>query len=241
MDNESKFGIIASVTEDEYNLGDRITVGYKPSRRLGFFSTFDLEARLNNNLMSNNGRPILTKPGRNILVYSGRKTLGGERVNLEHVFHVLASPSYFGLREGDTVAAFGSTDPDIYIVNDHGYKRLFLNPVIFGFYGHLGGFKQVVRVADQTRDDFVTSVFFRNCEVEGEENKRMYALEVTGEDLGTLHLIKLEETKAIQEDRHFLKKIFCINNNEFNWYTNGGKQFGEEYTSLEQISKYERR
>ena len=45
------------------------------------------------------------------------------------------APSDYGLKEGDVVSAAGSDDPDVYIVNDWGYKRLFLNPVIFGFYG----------------------------------------------------------------------------------------------------------
>src|SRR3989344_3841335 len=35
------------------------------------------------------------------------------------------------LKDGDVVSAAGSSDPDVYIVNPHGYKRLFLNPAIF--------------------------------------------------------------------------------------------------------------
>src|SRR3990167_5207257 len=50
-------------------------------------------------------------------------------------------PSDYGLTEGNVISAAGSDDPDVYIVNELGYKRLFLNPVIFGFYGHLGGFE----------------------------------------------------------------------------------------------------
>ena len=48
------------------------------------------------------------------------------------------TPADYGLREGDVVSAAGSDDPDVYIVNELGYKRLFLNPAIFNFYGHLG-------------------------------------------------------------------------------------------------------
>src|SRR3989344_498840 len=50
-----------------------------------------------------------------------------------------AVPGDYGLKEGNTISASGSDDPDVYIVNEQGYKRLFLNPVIFSFYGHLGG------------------------------------------------------------------------------------------------------
>ena len=39
-----------------------------------------------------------------------------------------------------------------YIPNAWGYKRLFLNPVIFNFYGHLGGFRSVKNVVSMTRD-----------------------------------------------------------------------------------------
>src|SRR3989338_636037 len=73
-------------------------------------------------------------------------------------------PSDYGLTEGNTISAAGSDDPDIYIVNDWGFKRLFLNPVIFGFYGHLGGFAAVKNVSTSTRDAFTTSGLFRNCE-----------------------------------------------------------------------------
>ncbi|MBX4211185.1 MAG: hypothetical protein KW806_00070 [Candidatus Yanofskybacteria bacterium] len=58
-------------------------------------------------------------------------------------FAVAATPADYGLHEGDVISAKNSSDPDVYIVNEQGYKRLFLNPVIFGFYGHLGGFSAV--------------------------------------------------------------------------------------------------
>ena len=35
-----------------------------------------------------------------------------------------AKPSDFGLKEGDTISATGSSDPDVYIINDAGFKRL---------------------------------------------------------------------------------------------------------------------
>src|SRR3989344_7851602 len=71
-----------------------------------------------------------------------------------------ARPSDYGLTEGNTISAAGTNDPDVYIVNEAGYKRLFLNPVIFGFYGHLGGFSAVKNVSSATRDAFVTSGLF---------------------------------------------------------------------------------
>ena len=52
-------------------------------------------------------------------------------------------PSDYGLKEGDLISAIFSDDPDVYIINEQGYKRLFLNPEIFKFYGHLGGFVNV--------------------------------------------------------------------------------------------------
>ena len=67
------------------------------------------------------------------------------------------APADYGLKEGDVVSAAGSDDPDVYIVNEMGYKRLFLNPAIFGFYGHLGGFAAVKNVSPATRDAFGTS------------------------------------------------------------------------------------
>ena len=75
------------------------------------------------------------------------------------------APADYGLKEGDVISAAGSSDPDVYIVNEMGYKRLFLNPAIFNFYGHLGGFKAVKSVSAVTRDAFVTSGLFRNCAV----------------------------------------------------------------------------
>lgn len=42
-----------------------------------------------------------------------------------------AKPADFGLREGEMISASDSSDPDIYIINEQGYKRLFLNPTMF--------------------------------------------------------------------------------------------------------------
>ncbi len=140
------------------------------------------------------------------------------------------APSDYGLKEGDVVSAAGSDDPDVYIVNDWGYKRLFLNPAIFGFYGHLGGFAAVKNVSPATRDAFGTSGLFR---VDGDE--KVYGLESTGEDTAVLHWVNTTGAQAVADDPNFFKKVFVINQTEFNWYT-----LGSNYTSVSQIPSYAR-
>jgi len=147
-------------------------------------------------------------------------------------FALAATPADYGLREGDVISAKNSDDPDVYIVNEQGYKRLFLNPVIFGFYGHLGGFAAVKNVAAATRDAFPTSGIFRNCET---NDTKVYGVEVTAEDAGMLHWVNVTGEQAVQQDANFFKKVFCINNNEFSWYPKGS-----DYTSLSQIPNYVR-
>jgi len=143
-----------------------------------------------------------------------------------------AKPEQYNLKDGDVVSAGGSDDPDVYIVNAHGYKRLFLNPVIFSFYGHLGGFSKVKNIASTTRNVFPTSGLFRNCET---NDPKVYGVEVTGEDVGMLHWVNTTGAQAVADDVNFFKKVFCINNNEFAWY----KQ-GTAYTSVNQIPLYTR-
>ena len=137
------------------------------------------------------------------------------------------------LKEGDVVSAAGSDDPDVYIVNSWGYKRLFLNPVIFGFYGHLGGFSKVKNAVVSTRDTLVTSGLFRNCET---NDPKVYGVEVTGEDTGALHWVNTTGAQAVADDPEFFKKVFCINNNEFNWYKKG-----TAYSSVKDIPSYSRK
>lgn len=141
-------------------------------------------------------------------------------------------PSDYGLKEGDVVSAAGSDDPDVYIVNEMGYKRLFLNPVIFGFYGHLGGFAAVKNISSATRDAFGTSGLFRNCETNDE---KVYGVETTGEDTGMLHWVNTSGSQAVADDANFFKKVFCVNSNEFNWYSQG-----TAYTSVSQVPSYSR-
>jgi hypothetical protein len=143
-----------------------------------------------------------------------------------------ARPSDFGLTEGNTVSAAGSDDPDVYIVNDGGYKRLFLNPVIFNMYGHLGGFANVKTISAATRDAFPTSGLFRNCET---NDQKVYGVESTGEDTGILHWVNTTGAQAVADDPNFFQKVFCINTNEFNWYSKGS-----DYSSVSQVPNYAR-
>ncbi|HXK36661.1 MAG TPA: hypothetical protein VJ553_03710 [Candidatus Paceibacterota bacterium] len=144
-----------------------------------------------------------------------------------------ASPAQYNLQEGDTISAPGSNDPDVYIINEHGYKRLFLNPIIFSFYGHLGSFANVKSVSPDVRDAFLTSGLFRNCET---DDSRVYAVEVTGEDTGILHHVALSGADAVSQDTAFFRKVFCINSNEEAWYPVSPAP----YTSLIQVPVYVR-
>ena len=92
-------------------------------------------------------------------------------------------PQDYNLKEGDLISAVFSDDPDVYIINDYGYKRLFLNPEIFKFYSHLGGFASVKIVTPEIRDAFVTSGLFRDCE---NNDQKVYGIQTTGEDVATL-------------------------------------------------------
>lgn len=136
------------------------------------------------------------------------------------------------LKDGDVISAKGSSDPDVYIVNSYGYKRLFLNPAIFGFYGHLGGFSKVKSATSNIRDTFVTSGLFRNCET---NDKKVYGVETTGEDTAMLHWVNTTGDQAVKDDPDFFKKVFCINTKEFGWYKQGAA-----YTSVNQIPDYTR-
>lgn len=142
-------------------------------------------------------------------------------------------PAKFGLKEGDVVSAAGSDDPDVYIVNQFGYKRLFLNPIIFNFYGHLGGFSKVKKIVPTTRDVFTTSGLFRNCEA---NDPKVYGVEVTAEDGGVLHWVNTTGDQAVTDDPNFFKKVFCINTREFNWYPKS-----TAYTSVSQVPFYNRK
>lgn len=136
-----------------------------------------------------------------------------------------------GLKEGNIIGSIDPSDPDIYIVNDYGYRRLFLNPVIFGFYGHLK-FSDVKKIPISSSGKLVTSGLFRNCET---NDPKVYGVEVTGEDTGRLHWVNTTGAQAVADDPEFFKKVFCINTNEFNWYLKG-----TDYNSVTQIPIYTR-
>ncbi|MEK7603852.1 MAG: hypothetical protein AAB461_01900 [Patescibacteria group bacterium] len=141
-----------------------------------------------------------------------------------------ATPADYGLTEGNTISAAGSDDPDVYIVNEQGYKRLFLNPAIFGLYGHLGGFAAVKSVSPATRDAFPTSGLFR---VDGEE--KVYGLETTGEDVAVLRWVNTSGAQAVIDDPNFFKKVFIINAAEKALYGTGA-----DFTSVTQVPVYVR-
>lgn len=123
------------------------------------------------------------------------------------------------------------------MVNNFCHKRLFINPMVFGFYGHLE-FMDVVPVTPIIRDTFYTSGIFANCET---DDPKVYGLEVQAEAEGIPpHHIKMPGDQAIEEDPDFFLKTFCINNNEFGWYTKGGTIFGVPYTSLDDLPDYSR-
>lgn len=140
-------------------------------------------------------------------------------------------PSRHGLGEGNTVSV-GTQDPDIFIISEQGFKRLFLNPIIFSFYGHLGGFANVKTISPAVRDAFDTSLLFRNCEA---GDPKVYTLEVTGEDVAILHWLDVDGATAVAQDPEFFNKVFCINNNEYFWYPEGAT-----YTFMGQVGEYRR-
>ena len=142
-------------------------------------------------------------------------------------------PQDYNLKEGDLISAVFSDDPDVYIINDYGYKRLFLNPEIFKFYSHLGGFASVKIVTPEIRDAFVTSGLFRDCE---NNDQKVYGIQTTGEDVATLNWVNTPGAQAVTDDPDFFKKVFCINNKEFSWYPRGS-----EFRSVREVPNYSRR
>ena len=144
-----------------------------------------------------------------------------------------AKPSDYGLKEGDLISAMFSDDPDVYIINEQGYKRLFLNAEIFNFYGHLGGFFNVKLVSEEVLDAFPTSGLFRNCE---DNDPRVYGVEIESEDIGKLRWLNASATSTLSEDPNFFKKVFCVNKKEFNWYPKG-----LHLKFLKDLPKYERK
>lgn len=140
------------------------------------------------------------------------------------------SPQEVGLEEGDLISSFAyDKDPDIFIVNQNGYKRLFLNPEIFGFYGHLR-YGQVKSVTPIVRDQFATANYYKNCE---SGDGAVYGLNVVNEDDATFHRMDADASILATQEPGFLKQIFCINKQEFSWYKKGSN-----YISATQVPKY---
>jgi len=125
----------------------------------------------------------------------------------------LARPEDYGLKEGDLIRAQG--DFDVFIINQYGYKRLFLNPVIFNMYGHLGGWKAIKIVTPAVRDAFITSHLYRYS-----GSPKVYSLEVTGEDTGILHWINISAENFLAQGGK-PEAIFTINKSELDWYPKG--------------------
>lgn len=145
--------------------------------------------------------------------------------------HLEVDYDALNLREGDIVGSSDLNDPDIYIINEFGFKRLFLSPTIFGFYGHLR-FPNVKRFDDAVIEKMPTSGLFRNCET---GDRKVYAIEVSGEDNANLNWVNISGETAVARDHDFFQKVFCINSREFSWYSRGSA-----YTSYSSIPTYRR-
>ena len=124
-----------------------------------------------------------------------------------------AKPEDFGLKEGDLIRAEG--DFDIFIINQYGYKRLFLNPAIFNMYGHLGGWSSVKTVRPQVRDAFKTSNYYRYV-----ISPKVYELEITGGDTGKFHWLNMTGESFVSQGAK-PESVFIINKSELDWYPKG--------------------
>jgi len=125
----------------------------------------------------------------------------------------MAKPEDYGLKEGDLIRAEG--DFDVFIINQAGYKRLFLNPEIFNMYKHLGGWSSIKTVRPQVRDAFITSNYYRYT-----ESPKVYTLEVIGEDTGKLHWLNIAADQFLSSGAK-PESIFTINKSELDWYPKG--------------------
>lgn len=134
-----------------------------------------------------------------------------------------------GLHEGSAISASGTSDTNIYIINDFGYKRWVTNPnAIFPMYGQLS-LANVMSVTADVRDNFMSSGLFRDCESNAQP---VYALEING-GAGLLHWVNISGDAAVAQDPGFFHKVFCINNRELAYYT-----MGVNYTAISQIPSY---
>ncbi len=138
----------------------------------------------------------------------------------------------YGFIEGDLISSnIYDGDPDVYIINEHGFKRLLVNEKIFNKYKHLS-FDKIKSIQPITKEKFITSGLFRNCEI---NSSKVWALEVISDDNATLHHVDLKGYKVLEQDPEFFNKVFCINSLEEELYTKS-----TPYTSLNQIQDYMR-
>ncbi len=179
----------------------------------------------------------------NEIIYAGPQAGGAKRIAVVCGVVLLAVVAFFlyeryanaevvaGVHEGSAISATGTSDANVYIINDSGYKRWVINPsATFAAYGHLSG-ASVTSVSAGFRDQFQTSGLFRNCEANAEP---VYALEINGTS-GILHWVNVMGPQAVAEDPVFFLKVFCINAREQAMYS-----LGANYTSTTQIPAYSR-
>lgn len=113
----------------------------------------------------------------------------------------------FGLTEGDFIKSVGN--PDIFIINEYGHKRLVLNPAICLMYGHLGArgcFSAVKDVASNINNAFKLSWYVTNGET---RDNIVYQLIQIDDD----HAYLKKATTSVEP-----KTIFKINTKEFKSY-----------------------
>ncbi len=147
-----------------------------------------------------------------------------------------ARPGDFGLQEGNRITSYQNDgNPDINVVNDNfmrAYSRNFISPAVCLLYGSqygaggcfAAGLKQVTAAV---KNAFPLSCYFTN----GNTNDgKVYYLEVTGQDSGTLHWVNMEPDTVRATDADFFLKVFKINNLEQAFYA-----MGAPYTSMSQV------
>src|SRR3989344_2328317 len=127
-----------------------------------------------------------------------------------------ARPGEYGLREGDRITSHAADgNPDINVVNDNflrAYSRNFKSAAICLLYGHYGtggcfaaGLKQVPAA---TKAAFPISCYYTN----GDTNDgKVWYMESTGPDSGTLHHVQIPGPDAVLGDPDFFLKVFKIN------------------------------
>ncbi len=147
-----------------------------------------------------------------------------------------AQPGDYGLVDGNLITSFNANgNPDVFVIKEvfpSATKRVFKNPTIGNYYGQFGAngiftpgvIKQVLPT---TQDAFVLGCYVKNADT---GDPKVYYVESTSADGGTLHWVNVSATDAIAADPLFFPKTFNINNAEFNFYAQGAA-----YTSMSQV------